>query len=300
MTVVASAAVMLALVLDRAFAEPPTPMHPVAWFGRLVAPFDREWAYPRLIGVALAVVFPLLAAGVVGGIVMLASNAGNLTGWFAACAVLFVTTSRQMLVEVASEVVRESADDLARARRNLRALAGRNADTLTAGQVRSAATESAAENLADGLVGPLLAFAVCAPFSLPLAAGAATWVKAVNTMDSMLGYREKPVGWASARLDDVVMWLPARGSALLIALAAIDPDALLGARRWAGEPPSPNSGWPMAAVAATLGVRLEKPGVYVLDRLGSLPTVKEAQRGIRIVSRAGVLAYVLVGVVVWF
>jgi adenosylcobinamide-phosphate synthase len=164
--------------------------------------------------------------------------------------------------------------------------------------VRSAAVESVAENLADGLVAPLLAFAVLSPW-LPLAAGAATWVKAVNTADSMLGYHSKPVGWASARLDDAVMWVPARLSAALIAVAALDPGSLRRARRWARVPESPNSGWPMATLAAALDVRLEKPGAYSIGS-GRLPTVEDAKRGIRIVGVAGVLSFVGAGVVAWY
>ncbi|MFB6169943.1 MAG: cobalamin biosynthesis protein, partial [Haloarculaceae archaeon] len=167
------------------------------------------------------------------------------------------------------------------------------------------AVESAAENLADGLVAPLLAFALLAPASLALAAGGAAWVKAVNTLDSMLGYADKPVGWAPARLDDAVMWLPARLAAGLLALAAFDRRVPTRAGAWAGAPPSPNSGWPMGALAAALDCRLEKPGVYALNPDADLPAGATARRGIRVVRRAGALAWVgaallaAAGVVAW-
>ncbi|MFB6163948.1 MAG: cobalamin biosynthesis protein, partial [Haloarculaceae archaeon] len=173
----------------------------------------------------------------------------------------------------------------------LRALAGRDAAGLTPGQVRSAAVESAAENLADGLVGPLSAFAVGAQVSLAVGAAAAAWVKAVNTMDSMLGYRSKPVGWAPARLDDLVMWLPARAAAVLLAAAALAPGSLSAARRWTPAVPSPNSGWPMGVLAAALAVRLEKPGGYELNPGADLPSPTAARRGVRTVAIAGLLAY---------
>jgi adenosylcobinamide-phosphate synthase len=136
--------------------------------------------------------------------------------------------------------------DLARAREAAPALVGRDLGALSPGELRSAAVESAAENLADGLVAPLLAFVLGAQFSLAAGAAAATCVKAVNTLDSMLGYRSKPVGRTSARLDDAVMWLPARASAVLLAVAGRDPGALVRARTWRRAPASPNSGWPMA------------------------------------------------------
>jgi adenosylcobinamide-phosphate synthase len=300
MPVTATAAVGLAFALDLAVEEPPTRVHPVAWFGRAVAPFDRAWRSPRLVGVALAVVLPLLAAGAVALLVLGASRVDPAAGAVAAGLALFVTTSLRMLVGTAGDVVAATGgDDLSAARDRLPALVGRDPSDLSAGEVRSAAVESAAENLADGLVAPLAAFAVLAPVSLALAAGAAAWVKAVNTLDSMLGYRSKPVGWASARLDDAVMWLPARASAVLVAAAALAPGAVSAGRTWAHAPPSPNSGWPMATLAAALDVRLSKPGVYALNDDGALPTVAEAERGVTVVAVAGALAYLLAGVVAW-
>jgi adenosylcobinamide-phosphate synthase len=185
--------VALAAGLELAFGEPLERTHPVAWFGRAVAWTDREWSRPRLAGVAVGFAAPLFAAGAVSGAVALAGSVHAAFGVLAA---------------------------------------GRNASGLSAGEVRSAAVESAAENLADGLVAPLGAFAVLAPASIALATGAAAWVKAVNTLDSMLGYPSKPHGTASARLDDLVMWVPARASAIIIALAARRPAALTSARRF--------------------------------------------------------------------
>lgn len=346
MPLTATAAVGVAAALDRLFAEPPAAIHPVALFGRLVTPLDRAWPAPRAAGALLAVGLPLLVAGAGVGTVVAADRGatalvGGLGGdgrevasvaaaTLAAALVLFSTTSLRMLLTEARRVATETERDLDVARRTLRALAGRNADALSAGEVRSATIESAAENLADGLVAPLGAFAVVAGVAggtgvpsvidigsatgafgstgtdattvLAPAAGAAAWVKAVNTLDSMLGYREKPVGWAAARLDDLVMWLPARTSALLLALAAADPGALGRGRTDARTPASPNSGWPMATLAEILGVRLEKPGHYALDGgdgSAALPTVGDAERGVRLVRRAGLLAVAAAGVIAW-
>ena len=290
--VLGAGAVGLALALDAAVGEPPTSAHPVAWFGRCVAPLDRAWDRPRLVGLAGTVALPLAAAGAVGGLVAVATRAAPLAGVAAAGVVLFLTTSFRTLLSTATAVSAATDRDLASARENLRALAGRDASSLSAGQVRSAAVESAAENLADGLVAPLLAFALGAQLSLAVGVALAAWVKAVNTMDSMLGYRSKPVGWAPARLDDLVMWAPARASAILLAIAAPAPGAIVAAARWVREVPSPNSGWPMGALAAALDVRLEKPGVYVLNDDADLPSVATARRGVRTVAVAGLLAYV--------
>ncbi|MDL5361663.1 adenosylcobinamide-phosphate synthase CbiB [Halalkalicoccus sp. NIPERK01] len=296
----ALAALALAVGLELALGEPPARAHPVAWFGRAVERVDREWGRPRVVGACVALLLPALAAGVAAGTVALAALVHPFVGILVAGTVLFVSTSLRMLLDVAREVIAESERDLPRARESVRALAGRSPEELSAGEIRSATVESSAENLADGLVAPLGAFASLAPLSLALAAGGAAWVKAVNTLDSMLGYPEKPHGTASARLDDGVMYLSARASAVLLALAARKPMAPLRARRWARAPPSPNSGWPMATLAVLLGVRLEKPDVYILNRSRELPTVAEARRGVRIVALAGALAYLLSGVLAWF
>jgi adenosylcobinamide-phosphate synthase len=292
-------AVAVAAALEALLSEPPARLHPVAWFGRAVTPFDREWSRAGAVGVGVgvALLLPLVAAAVVAGIVRLAGAVHPLAAGVLAGVALFSTTSLRMLLDEARRVNGLVETDLGGARSALRSLAGRDASGLSAGEVRSAAVESAAENLADGLVAPLLAFAVLAPLSLPLAVGAAAWVKAVNTLDSMLGYRSKPVGRASARLDDLVMWLPARLSAVLLALGAGRPGVLGRARASAGEPPSPNSGWPMATLAALLDARLEKPGAYVLNPERALPTGDAVERGIALVRRAGLLAYAAAGVV---
>lgn len=295
----AALAVTVAVGLELAVGEPPTRAHPVAWFGRVAGTVDREWSHPRAVGLIVAVLYPMLAAFVMAGAIVVALLVHPIAGVVAAGLTLFVSTSLRMLLEVAEEVIAESDRNLAGARQRLLALAGRDSHGLSAGEVRSAAVESAAENLADGLVAPLFAFAVLAPLSLPLAAGGAVWVKAVNTLDSMLGYPGTVHGTASARLDDLVMWLPARASAVLISLAARRPGALLRARQWAGEAPSPNSGWPMATLAAVVQVRLEKRGVYVLNPTAELPTSEESGRAVRIVALAGGLSYLLAGVIAW-
>ncbi len=302
MSLTITLAVCLAAALDRTVREPPAAIHPVALFGSLVGRFDREWPLARLVGIGVALVLPVAAGLAVGGVVFLASLAHPVAGGVVAGLALFTTTSLRLLLDEAAGVVEASATDPAAARERLPALAGRDPTDLSPELLRSAAVESASENLADGLVAPLFVFSVLAPVSLALGAAGAAWVKAVNTLDSMLGYPSKPHGWASARLDDLAMWVPARLSALLLSVAARSPDPLLTARRWRTATSSPNSGWPMATAAGALQVRLEKPDTYVLNELASLPTVEQARRGVRLVGTAGLLAYALAalpGVVPW-
>ena len=291
-------AVGVALALELAIEEPPEGIHPVAWLGTAIGPLDRAWDRPRLVGAAAALVVPLGAALVAGGLVAVTGRLDPGLGAVVAGLVLFSVTSLRMLVRIADDVIDASETDPDGAREAVGALVGRDPAALSAGQLRSGAVESAAENLGDGLVAPVLAFAILA-WSLPLAAGAAVWVKAVNTGDSMLGYRDEPVGWGFARLDDAVMWLPARLAAGLIALCAARPGSLRRARQWAREPRSPNSGWPMATAATALDVRLEKPGEYVLNPAGDLPSPGRARRGTRLVRRAGLLCFAGGTVIAW-
>lgn len=154
-------------------------------------------------------------------------------------------------------------DDLPSARRRVAMLVGRDTDGLNRGGVVRATIESLSENLTDGVLTPL--WALCL-FGLP----GLVLVKAVSSLDSMVGYkndRYRRFGWAAARSDDLVHWVPARLAVPLIALAAallrLHPGlAIATARRWHGMLESPNSGWSEAACAGALRVRLIGPISY--------------------------------------
>ena len=188
---------------------------------------------------------------------------------------LKTTFSVRMLHRVAADIGRIlTAGDVAAARRQMSALVSRDTSELTAGQMAAGAIESVAENITDSIVGPLLAFAL---FGLP---GAVAY-RAVNTLDSMVGYRGRYeyLGKASARVDDLVNLIPARLAALLLWLATVTMPGMAGGRAWRimlahrGRTESPNAGWTMAAMAGGLGVTLEKVGHY---RLGDPAPEPEA------------------------
>lgn len=159
--------------------------------------------------------------------------------------------------------VLDRLEDLPEARRQVAMLVGRDTDRLDRGGVVRATIESLSENLTDGVLTPL--WALCL-FGLP----GLILVKAISSLDSMVGYkndRYRRFGWAAARSDDLVHWLPARMSVPLIALAAavlrLHPRLAFGAaRRWRRMMASPNSGWSEAACAGALRVRLIGPISY--------------------------------------
>jgi adenosylcobinamide-phosphate synthase len=174
----------------------------------------------------------------------------------------------------------------------------RDVRALSAVQVRAAALESLAENLSDSVVAPLAWYMIG---GLP----AAALYRYANTADAMWGYRSVRNGrdweWAgkwAARADDALSWVPARITAALLALVAGGlPLRILW--REAGRTPSPNSGWPMAAMALALGVYLRKPGVYALNGEGKAPGRAETLDAIALGRRAvWLLGAIAIGLVV--
>ena len=290
-------AVVSAAILETVAGEPPGRYHPVAFLGRLIERLEaRQFDRPRLTGALYAVSVPLTSALVIYGPIRLAGIIHPAIAAVLSGVVLWLSSSLRMLLESARRVIEASGTDTDTARDALPTLVGRDADGLSPGLIRSAAVESLAENLSDGLVAPLSAFVALSFVSVSAAAAGAAFVKAVNTMDSMLGY-PGPFGWGSARLDDLIMFVPARVAALLLGLAAGSPDSPLRARRYAYKPASPNAGWPMGTLAAALNVRLEKPDTYVLNDIASEPTELEGAGAIEATKRAGIAAYALVALV---
>ncbi len=237
------------LVADRAFGEPPVSPHPVAAFGQLMRAVERRaFADRRSCGLVHA------TAGVATGAV-----AGAAIGSTAVATYLAV--AGRALGESAARVERAlQAGDLEGARRLLPALVGRDPTGLDEKEVARAVVESVAENTVDAVVAPALWGALAG-------APGALGYRAVNTLDSMVGHRSPRYlryGWASARLDDLAGWVPARATATLV--AAVRPGAAAevwrAVRRDAPGHPSPNAGVAESAFAAALGLRLGGPNRY--------------------------------------
>ncbi|MGK6306297.1 adenosylcobinamide-phosphate synthase CbiB [Variovorax sp. DT-64] len=306
-----AAAVVLALAIDRMLGEPPARWHPVVWMGRYLAWTGRriapptDAASPRRFGpfAAGALAWCAGAAAILLAATALSAAAARLPDWAAALLLglaLKPLLAWRMLRDEVLAVEAALACSLAEGRDRLAQLVSRDVLTLDTGEVRESAIESLAENLNDSVVAPLFWFLL---LGLP---GAALY-RFANTADAMWGYRGERQGrvweWAGkwpARADDVLSWLPARLTALLLALSCsllLRGRAGLGARalvREARLTPSPNSGWPMAAMALLLGVRLAKPGVYVLNAAGREPAASDTRRaatlGARVVWMTAALA----------
>lgn len=269
---------VLALSLDLVLGDPPNLLHPVAWMGRTAALLEkgnqsRRPAAQFLYGTGMVLfIIALFAVPAYTALVYLKSF--NSIAYVIGGAVILKTTfSFRDLRRTALGIMRLLRDNsLEQARFELRGLVHRDARDLTRPLLVSAAVESVAENASDSFVAPLFYFLL---FGIP---GAIAY-RVVNTLDAMLGHHGKYeyLGKFAARLDDVLNIIPARLTALLLVLAAFlsrkdGRAAWYTASRDHANTESPNAGWPMAAVAGALDIRLEKRGHYKLGRGNALLT----------------------------
>ncbi|MBI6550042.1 adenosylcobinamide-phosphate synthase CbiB [Xenorhabdus lircayensis] len=275
-----------AFILDMKLGDPPHWPHPVRWMGRLITRAeslirricqtenDLKWG-----GV-------LLWLSVVGSVwlvsywvLQLAYGMAFWLGCLVEIWLIYTVLAGRGLSDAANTVYRTlQRGDLAASREQLSNIVGRETSQLQAPQISRAAIETVAENSVDGVI---------APFFFLMLGGAplAMTYKAINTLDSMVGYktpRYRSLGMYSARMDDVANWLPARLGWLLLALAAkwqgLDfRQALRIGWRDRYQHSSPNSGWPEATVAGALGIRLGGPNIYFNQRVEK-PWIGDAKR----------------------
>ncbi len=260
--------VIVAMLLDWLLGDPRWLPHPVVLIGKLITVLEkglkRVVRNERVGGVLLL----LLAVGTTAGAaltVLEGAYAISPSAGFTVAVFLSYTCLAARSLHRESRLVADALGrgDLTEARRYLSYIVGRDTGSLDEAEIWRATVETVAENTSDGVIAPLLFLMLGGPV-LGLA------YKAVNTLDSMVGYKNERYlhfGWASARCDDLANWIPARLTGVLIALAA--PFGSLSAggawrimRRDGGNHASPNSGIPEAAAAGALGVQLGGTNVY--------------------------------------
>ena len=271
--------ILLAILLDLVGRELPARLHPTVWIGHTIGLVERSAPRTKVGGLTVGALMALLipaAWAVAAWLAAWGLRELHPLAYLLGGAVLLKTTfAVAMLHRVAARtrslVVKE---DMPALRENMRSLVSRDVSAMGSEQAIAATVESVSENTTDSFIGPWLAFAL---FGLP---GAFAY-RAVNTLDSMVGYRGEYefLGKAAARLDDLVNLAPARLTALLLTAGS----ALLPGQRAAGawrimwrdhaRTASPNAGWTMSCMAGALGVALEKEGNY---RLGDANRPLEA------------------------
>ena len=286
--------IILTLLIDRWWGEPPARIHPVVWMGHYLKRAGRDLPDrgPRsafLLGTAFWTAGAVAVAALYGYADVLI---GKLPVWLeviVAALLLKPLLSFRMLLGEVKAVEESLGRGLESGRTRLRMIVSRDTAELDADQVRESSLESLAENLSDSVVAPLFWFVL---FGLP---GAAVY-RFANTADAMWGYRGR-WEWAgkfAARADDLLNLIPARVTA--VGLLLVGPHRIALLRRLpeeAARTPSPNSGWPMSAMALSLNVHLRKPQVYILNEGGSPPTAANVLTALR---RAELTAWIVAGI----
>jgi adenosylcobinamide-phosphate synthase len=265
---------LLALALDAALGDPAFVYaripHPIAVIGRAIAWLERRWnredqadTARRRAGAIVCLVLLLASAG--AGFVIERILLGFRFGWIADSVLVSLFLAQNSLYFHVAAVARALTNEgLARGRKAVAKIVGRDPESLDEAGVCRAALESLAENFSDGVVAPAFWALV---FGLP---GILVY-KTINTADSMIGHktpRHLAFGWAAARLDDLLNLIPARLAGLLIVASSVavpsarSSDGFHAMMRDAAKHRSPNAGWQEAALAGALGVALAGPRRY--------------------------------------
>lgn len=308
---------LLAFIIDLVFGEPPVAIHPVVWMGKLISFFKHRAPDKnrRLYGVFMALCCILFAAliGIAATFILGAQSIPVVIRYLVAAWLLKITFAVRCLMNAGKEVYGElAAGNMDGARKNLSMYVSRNTSKLTSEQVSSAVIETSSENFVDGILSPLFYFALFGPFGII----AAYIFKATSTLDSMVGYKDPQylqLGWFSARFDDVLNWIPARLSLIPIFMATVllrlvpayskslNPiSSVKLAIEDGAKTPSPNSGYPMAAFAGAMGIRLEKPNVYVLGVRNPYPQFFHIKLARSLVLNSSVISMLMCAIILYF
>lgn len=262
---------LAAVVFDMVVGDPRVNWHPVVLIGKYISFFDRLLRSPlrspagqRFCGAVLVVIVVVTCYGLTALLLFIAYKIHIMAGALVSVLLFSSTIAARSLAQAGMEIYHLlKRADISAARQKLAWIVGRDTACLDSGEIARGTVETVAENIVDGIVSPLF-YALLGGVPLAMA------YRAINTMDSMLGYKNEKYlyfGWAAARLDDMANFVPARITGFLILLAAVL--LRLDAKRaWqaiirdAPGHPSPNSGIPEAGVAGALGIRLGGQNYY--------------------------------------
>ena len=265
---------LLGYLLDRIFGDPVRLPHPIVWFGKMISWGEHNFnkGQHRMVkGALMSVACILLVFFVLWGAMKLIPNA---ILWCALnTIIIFYCLAGTTLIREVRNVFLALDESLEAGRKQVARIVGRDTSTLTAQEVRTAALETLAENLSDGVIAPLFWLAV---LGVP---GMAAY-KMVNTLDSMIGYRTeryKDFGCWAARIDDVANFIPARLTAALMVIASGKLSLFKFVWRNGRKHASPNSGYPEAALAGALNCRFGGPHYY-FGELFDKPFIGENDR----------------------
>ena len=265
---------LLGWLLDFIFGDPSRLPHPIVWFGKMIS-----WGEHRLNkghhrmakGAVMAVCFILLVFFLLWGFKRLVPN--TILWLILDTVIIFYCLAGTTLIREVREVFLALDRSLDEGRQQVARIVGRDTSQLSAQEVRTAALETLAENLSDGVIAPLFWFAL-------LGTPGMLAYKMVNTLDSMIGYRTeryKDFGCWAAHTDDVANYIPARLTALLMVIASGQLSLMKFVWKNGRKHASPNSGYPEAALAGILNCRFGGPHYY-FGELFDKPFIGENDR----------------------
>ena len=291
---------LIALCLDRLFGWPEFIFrrfsHPVVGFGHLISLFESKlnkstWSsgIRKATGV-FSLFFLLTSFAALSFLIVLVIPEGPIGVLATSFLVWPLIAAKSLADHVAAVAEPLKANDLPEARQAVSMIVGRNSNQLGSNDIARAALESLAENTSDGVTAPLF-------WGVLLGFPGVLIYKFVNTADSMIGYKNKryrDFGWASARLDDLVNYIPARLTSFMYAVISRNTLRVLRITfRDASQHRSPNAGWPETSVAASIGVKLSGPRIYEgvktndpwLNNDGRDPTGSDLFSGLKLFDR---------------
>ena len=304
--------VVLALLIDRFIGEVPNAIHPLRWMGNLLGAIDcrirnRGTRMTSVLGFLSYLLVFILFSGIgllittvcryyVSDIV--SPEVGEVL-WIVASAFIFKISFSIFSFRKHCDPIRKDLDEgrVEGAAAKVQMIVSRNTKGMDAEHIASSCCETVSENLVDSVYSPVLYFGL---FGIP----GAVMFRCANLMDAMWGYLNEKygrLGFFPAKFDDVLGFITSRVSPYFVALAGMilhmDWRASVpAAKAEHNKTPSPNSGWSMTAVAAVLGISMEKRGVYVMGT-GPMPTTEDVRRCCRLVELSSVLFLLTVGLI---
>ena len=295
---------VLAVFIDMILGEVPNKIHPVIYMGNLISKLKNYLPKTKISGL-LIVLMTSLTFFVLSFIILSLSLYVNTYLYIIIASIMFSTTfSIKLLMESVLDIKNDLEHDINKARKDVSYLVSRNTDNLSESRIVSAAIETLTENITDSVIAPLFytAISIFLPYGITLAIPIAMLYRCSNTMDAMLGYETdelKEIGYVPAKLDDILNYIPARISGVIVVIASLlhkydykqSWDVM---RKFARKTPSPNSGYTMAATAGALDIILIKEGVYQLGYGKSELTSNKIVDAVKITKTTSLIFIILV------
>jgi len=288
----------LGILLDLVFGDPKNRYHPVSWLGRLIESITPNLKHSGVTESSISkdkiekVKGTLFSCGIISGVALLTIALTSLTVHFAGILINLILFALLLKISMALKGMEKSAIQIIRsmeagnleeARYRLSMIVRRDTSNLNEEYIQSATIESISDSTVDGIISPLFFYSILGPV------GCIAY-RVVNTLDSMLGYKDpyyENIGWTSAKLDTIFNFLPARITGLLIVVSAYMAQAdwrnsLVILIRDHHKTTSINAGYPMSSMAGALRVRLEKMGSYAIGEGTEFLTVDKCMLAIKI------------------